>query len=143
MSRFYGGAKRNVDFFDREAAADGLIEFGYYGDWLQLEHTDKPQVTATAQIMATSHLVEMASHLQLAADVSRYNASLQAQRASYHARSVLGSWVGVRAVSTFTYSQPRPAWLYPKILVLTELPRQVLEPVGTQLPRPVLPSREY
>lgn len=29
VSAYYTGAKRNVDFFMREAADDGLIEFGY------------------------------------------------------------------------------------------------------------------
>jgi hypothetical protein len=29
VTAYYGGAKRNVDFFMREASADGLIEFGY------------------------------------------------------------------------------------------------------------------
>lgn len=48
VATYYAGAKRNVDFFAREAADDGLIEFGYYGDWLSLEHVDKPQVRATA-----------------------------------------------------------------------------------------------
>ena len=32
---FYDNAKRNVNFFNREGSQnDGLIEFGYYGDWL-------------------------------------------------------------------------------------------------------------
>lgn len=82
---YYDGAKRNVDFFARESGSDGLIEFGYYGDWLELgEHTDKPQVTSTAQIMATSHLVEMAAHLGKTADVATYNASLSKQKNAYH-----------------------------------------------------------
>jgi hypothetical protein len=63
VSAYYIGAKRNVDFFMREAADDSLIEFGYYGDWLSLEKIDKAQVTPTAQLMATQHLVEMAQHL--------------------------------------------------------------------------------
>jgi hypothetical protein len=47
---------------------------------------DKPQVTPTAQIMATSHLVEMALHLGKAADAQRYNASLARMKAAYHAK---------------------------------------------------------
>ena len=40
--------------------------------------------------------------------------------ASPRRRSVLGSWVGARRLfPTFPYSYPRPAWSYPKILVLT------------------------
>ena len=38
VSRFYDGAKRNVDFFLREGAdaESGLIEFGYYGEFFFL-----------------------------------------------------------------------------------------------------------
>ena len=36
-------------------------------------------------------------------------------------RSVLGSWVGVRRLSTIPFFEPRPVWFYPKILVLTTL----------------------
>lgn len=86
VADYYNGAKRNVDFFIREAGADGLIEFGYYGDWLQLEKTDKPQVTSTAQIMSTSHLVEMAVHLGKTADAAAYNASLAKMKLAYHAK---------------------------------------------------------
>ena len=46
----------------------------------------KPQVTATAQLMATSHLVEMAQHLGKAADVDHYNATLQKMKKIYHAK---------------------------------------------------------
>ena len=84
--RYYDGAKRNVDFFDREATADGLIEFGFYGDWLSLEPTNKSQVVATAQIMSTSHLVEMAAHLGKDQDTKKYNASLVKLKLAYHAK---------------------------------------------------------
>jgi hypothetical protein len=86
VESFYSGAKRNVDFFARESTADGLIEFGYYGDWLMLEHTEKPQVVATAQIMATSHLVEMAAHLGKMADAAAYNVSLTKMKLAYHSK---------------------------------------------------------
>jgi hypothetical protein len=87
VAAYYGGAKRNVDFFIREAnPATGLIEFGYYGDWLSLAPVDKPQVTATAQIMATSHLVEMAVHLGNVADARHYNGTLAAMKTAYHGR---------------------------------------------------------
>ena len=87
VSQHYTGAKRNVDFFIREAAVeDGLIEFGFYGDWLSIAHIDKPQVTATAQIMATSHLVEMAQHLGKTADAQEYNATLVRMKAAYHTK---------------------------------------------------------
>ena len=47
------------------------------------------------------------------------------------------SWVGVRRLLTFPYCLPRPAWCYPKILVLTPpagraamlLPVDELQPV--------------
>lgn len=88
VDTYYAGAKRNVDFFLRESAADGLIEFGFYGDWLSLPdgHTDKPQVVSTAQIMATSHLVEMAAHLGKAAEAESYNATLSKMKLAYHAK---------------------------------------------------------
>jgi hypothetical protein len=86
VADYYDGAKRNVDFFIRESAPDGLIEFGFYGDWLSLASIGKPQVTATAQLMATSHLVEMAQHLGKAADAGYYNATLQNMKKAYHAK---------------------------------------------------------
>ena len=84
---YYEGAKRNVDFFIREGSTpDGLIEFGFYGDWLSLEPVDKPQVTSTAQIMATSNLVEMAALLGKTADVLHYNSTLERIKLAYHAK---------------------------------------------------------
>ena len=44
-------------------------------------------------------------------------------------RSVLGYWVGVRACSSLQYSEPRPAWFYPKILVLTHLFLLIIKPL--------------
>lgn len=86
VSAYYTGAKRNVDFFMREAADDGLIEFGFYGDWVSLSKIDKPQVTSTAQIMATQHLVEMAQHLGNTADARQYNESVRRMKAAYHTK---------------------------------------------------------
>ena len=88
VSTYYDAAKRNVDFFLREAAegSGGLIEFGYYGDWCSLTTTDKPQVTSTSQIMVTSHIVDMAQHLGKTADAASYNATLHGLRAAYHAK---------------------------------------------------------
>ncbi len=88
LAGFYDAARRNVDFFAREAAVnDGLlIEFGYYGDWLSLTPTAKPQVTSLAQILATRNLVLMAAHLGKASDAASYNVSLTKLRAAYHAK---------------------------------------------------------
>ena len=89
VKQFYEGAKANVDFFLREAAdsTTGLLEFGYYGDWLELAPMhDKSQVTSMSQIMATSHLVEMAAHLGKTAEAELYNATLQKLRSGYHAK---------------------------------------------------------
>lgn len=86
VSEYYVSARKNVNFFIREAATDGLIEFGFYGDWLSLAKIDKPQVTPTAQIMATSHLVEMAMHLGKKGEAMEYNASLAKMKAAYHTK---------------------------------------------------------
>ena len=86
VETYYDGAKRNVDFFLREAGQDGLIEFGYYGDWLSIDRIDKPQVTATSQIRVTAHLVEMAQHLGKHDDVQTYNATLHRLRTAYHTK---------------------------------------------------------
>ena len=84
VEKFYDFAKANVDFFQREASGDGLIEFGYYGDWLSLEATDKPQVTSMTQIQAVSHLVDMAEYLGKHADAKAYNRTLLSLKAAYH-----------------------------------------------------------
>jgi hypothetical protein len=108
VESFYSGAKRNVDFFMRESTADGLIEFGYYGDWLMLEHTEKPQVVATAQIMATSHLVEMAAHLGKMADAAAYNVSLTKMKLAYHSKywdSEAKSYIGGSQTANLKLSQ--------------------------------------
>ena len=86
VSSFYPLARSNVDFLLREGGDDVLIEFGYYGDWLSLENIPKPQVTATAQLMATSHVVEMAEYLQLQKDVQYYNQTLRTLKQLYHAK---------------------------------------------------------
>ena len=44
------------------------------------------QVTSTAQIMATSNLVEMAALLGKTADVLRYNSTLEKIKLAYHAK---------------------------------------------------------
>lgn len=86
VEQFYAVAKRNVDFFIREASDDGLIEFGYYGDWLSIGHTEKPQVTALAQIMSTGHLAAMAAHLGKTSDAATYSAAAARQRTAYHTK---------------------------------------------------------
>ena len=99
VNKFYLASKKNVDFFLRETSAteNGLIEFGYYGDWCSIAKIGKPQVTATTQIMVLSNLVEMAQHLGKTSDVTLYNNTLLNARKAYHAKYwnvTLKSYIG-------------------------------------------------
>jgi hypothetical protein len=73
-----------------------------------LEHTEKPQVVATAQIMATSHLVEMAAHLGKMADAAAYNVSLTKMKLAYHSKywdSEAKSYIGGSQTANLKLSQ--------------------------------------
>ena len=87
LEAFYDNAKLNVNFFNREGSQnDGLIEFGYYGDWLALETTNKSQVTSTAQIQALSHVLKIAKYLNKTEDVTTFNRTLLMLKSAYHAK---------------------------------------------------------
>ena len=87
LEAFYDNAKLNVNFFNREGSQnDVLIEFGYYGDWLALETTNKSQVTSTAQIQALSHVLKIAKYLNKTDDVTTFNRTLLMLKSAYHAK---------------------------------------------------------
>jgi len=82
----YETARDLVDFQARHVDPTlGIITWGYYGDWLQLEDTPKAQVTGWAQLLAVSHLVDLAKMTGKSDDVQRYSGLLARLKAAYHA----------------------------------------------------------
>lgn len=86
VSKYYNLSRANVDFFVANGNPDarGLAQFGFYGDWLAIERTSKPQVTAASFIRSISNVVDMATHLGLSADIVKYQNLLVAMKTAYH-----------------------------------------------------------
>ena len=53
--------------------AVGLVQFGYYGDWVAPVPTPKGQVVAFSHILALSRMADMAVLLNNTADAARYS----------------------------------------------------------------------
>ena len=75
-SEWYAVARDNVDFFSRQGdpALDGLVSFGYYGDWLSLEAMPKPQ--------AIRRRVSMAGWVMHSVDTSGVKRKVKCQNGS-------------------------------------------------------------
>ena len=106
LEQGYASLKALVEFFHRKGNTqpDGLTTFGFEGDWLGVEgcYPQRSRAwslpntglkgcllsnmsSATAQIVATSQLADMAAVLKHDADHARYSALAAQLRSAYHA----------------------------------------------------------
>jgi len=85
ISDTYDTAKALIDFLNRHVDPTmGLVQFGYYGDWLALETTPKGQVVSFSHILAVSRMVDMATILGKAADAKEYASLLASYKSRWH-----------------------------------------------------------
>ena len=83
----YSVVKNLVDFFNShgDSKTDGVVTFGYYGDWLDLApHTPRPQVTGFSHLLSIHRLVEIATAAGNTDDAASYNETLLKLKAGYH-----------------------------------------------------------
>ena len=81
----YQTSKALVDFMSRHVGPTGLVEWGYYGDWLSLEGVPHPQVTGWHHILGVSRLRDLANLTQQHGEYAHYAAYLATLKARYHA----------------------------------------------------------
>lgn len=78
-------SKALIDFMTRHIdPAVGLVQFGYYGDWVALKSTPKPAVSSFSFILAVSRVAEMAAAVGATDDAHRYTSALAAYKAAWH-----------------------------------------------------------
>jgi hypothetical protein len=84
----FGGMRAYAEHLLRHTT-DGLVQFGMLGDWLALEQTDVPRVSAFSGALSVQMVAEMARALGRGADAARFAAAARAMRERYHARFYL------------------------------------------------------
>ena len=110
----YSVVKSLVDFFNShgDSKTDGVVTFGYYGDWLDLApHTPRPQVTGFSHLLSIHRLVEIATAAGNVDDAASYNETLLKLKAAYHK----AYWDG----KTQSYGASQTANLLPLYLDIT------------------------
>lgn len=82
----YAVAKGITDFHTRHVdPSNGLVQFGYYGDWLQLCTTPNGQVTSFSHLHAVAHMADLARATGNTKDAAQYDTLLAQLRRNYHA----------------------------------------------------------
>eukprot|EP00039_Didymoeca_costata_P027246 m.17957 g.17957 ORF g.17957 m.17957 type:complete len:1180 (+) comp6152_c0_seq1:184-3723(+) len=84
VKEFYNVSKSLALFFDRhgDPTKGGLLSFGYYGDWLSLEHIDKSQVVAWTHVLVLARMVDLATATGV--DNSTWVTKLANGKQAYH-----------------------------------------------------------
>ena len=68
----------------RHVGPSGLVEWGYYGDWLSLEGLPHPQVTGWSHILGVQRMVDLANLTSNIKDAAYYATYLATLKTKYH-----------------------------------------------------------
>jgi hypothetical protein len=79
-------AKQLTDFLTKHATASGLIEFGYYGDWLNIGNVPAKFVNSFAHVLAVTRLAELAEALNRTQDALHYGALEVKLKQAFHTK---------------------------------------------------------